>query len=189
MLDSFAKGGPRLKIIKCTLWNRTGQALSPGELVAFNTDGANTAGQAMAGLNPSDSTDGSAGYVLGSAVVPTTSNIKYDMAAVDDTVDGADIPDNAQFTAILSHPDFPILLEGSSGIGIDELVVGTNAAYYGSGKTMIEVGATSTAGAASVFRAVGQAMEAGGSGAAARKRCRFWGGLYPIGLYTGIGAS
>lgn len=189
MLDSFNRGSGRLKTIKATLWNRTGTTLTPGSLVAFNSAREDVSGQAMAGLNQSDATDGAAGYILGAAIAPTTINVRFDMAVVDDTVDGSSIADNAQFTAILSSPDFPVLLEGSSGIGAGELFVGTNGQYYGTGKTSAEVGGTSTAGAASVFRAVGQALEAGGSGSAARKRCRFWGGLFPLGLYTGIGAS
>lgn len=187
MLDNF--NGGRLKVIKCTLWNRTGQPLSPGELVSFNTDFANVANQAMAGLNPSNSTDGATGYILGAAITPTATNIKMDMAVVDDTVDGSDIPDDAQFTAILSHPDFPILLEGSTGIAAGEFFVGTAAAYYGTGKTRTELGASTGAisGENDVARVVGQTWEAGSTGAAARKRCRFWGGLFPIGLYVGPG--
>jgi len=195
VIDSFFGGGPRIKVTKGTLWNRTGQPLTPGELVPFNLDFANTSGQNMVGLNPSDSSDPTVtstttGYILGSAVVPTATNIKYEMAVVDDTADGQDVPDNAPFTAVFTHPDFPILLEGSSGIGAGEYFRGTSAAYYGTGLTRIEVGTATTAGEASVFRLIGQAMEAGGSGSAARKRCRFWGGLpCVIGTMVGIGAS
>lgn len=193
MIDAFNGGGPRLKIIKGTLINRTGQALTPGELVAFNTDAATSVdGQSFGGLNPSDtSTDtagtGSltAGYVFGNAITPTATNIKGEMAIVDNTTDGQDIPDNAPFTAIFCHPDFPVALEANS-VAIGEYFRGTAAAYTGTGMTRIEIGTSTTAGEASVFRVLGRVLELGTSG---RRRCSFWGGVPALGLCVGIGAS
>lgn len=57
------------------LVNRTGAALAEGDLVSLNLDFAATAGQAMAGLDPSlIDTDGATGYVLGAAITLTAEN-------------------------------------------------------------------------------------------------------------------
>jgi hypothetical protein len=68
------KIGPAFNKESIRLVNRTGGSLSRGDVVALNMDFASTSGQAMVGTDPSDNTDGAAGYVAGAAIVLTAAN-------------------------------------------------------------------------------------------------------------------
>lgn len=174
--------------IQRRLVNRTGTTLVPGSLVAFNLDFAATAGQAMTGINPSDSTDGATGYVYGAAIAPTTANIRKRMAVVD--WNGPSVPDNAEFTAYFAHPRAKVLIEPSSGAGQGEWLVGTNGQYYATGQTDAELGGTAAANATDIVKVLGQLLEAGPTGSsAATKTVEFWGGLTFAGLVCKGGAT
>lgn len=177
--------GPFLETRVGRLVNRTETTLTKGAIVAFNLDFAATSGQAMAGINPSNNTDGAAGYVLGAAIAPTTANIRYGLAVVQDE----SVPDNSEFSAIFQGEFVDARIEGSSGAALGEWLIGTNAAYHLTGRTNAELGGTGTAGAASVFKVVGQLLETGPSGSAANRKIRFWGGVPHAGLVVGVGGS
>jgi len=179
--------GPFLETRVGRLINRTGNVtpLTKGAIVAFNLDFAATAGQAMAGINPSNNADGEAGYVLGAAIVPTTANIRYGLAVVLDE----SVPDNTEFTALFQGEFVDARIEGSSGAARGQWLIGTDGAHHLTGRNDAELGGTGTAGAASVFKVVGQLLETGPSGAAANRKIRFWGGVPHAGLVVGVGGS
>jgi hypothetical protein len=193
-ISSNYPGAPLMKVQR-KLVNRTGAALAPGSLVAFNTTVATGVdGQNFGGLNPSDLSDGSGtgslytGYVYGSAISPTATNIKDRMAVVPWDL-GASVPDGATFDAYFQFEDGYVLMEGSSGVARDEYIIGTSGQVYGTGRTRAELGTAGTDGEASFFKVLGKTRAAGPSGAAGLTRCEFWGGLPYAGLIVGIGSD
>lgn len=190
LLDqSSNKPGSAMALVMRKLVNRTATTLVPGSLVAFNLDFAATAGQAMTGINPSDSTDGAAGYVFGAAIAPTTANIRKMMAIVDPNRTTS-VADNEPFDAIFQGTGVQCLIEPSSGAGAGEWLLGTNGQYYATGQTDAELGGTAAANATDIVKVVGQLLEAGPTGSsAALKSVNFWGGIPFAGLVCKAGAS
>jgi hypothetical protein len=108
----------------CELFNRSGAAITRGQLLAFNLDRADVSGQAMAGLDPGDQSDSATGYIYGAGIKMTTSNARYRLAVALE-----DVADNATGRFCLKGVCKVSVAAKTPAPAVGDFIAGTNASY------------------------------------------------------------
>lgn len=117
----------------CILVNRTGAALTKGDIVALNLDFSATSGQAMVSLDPGAiETDSSAGYIYGAAVSVTTENAAREVYVY---IGNDSLADNA-FGLFGKDGVFDCNMNGANA---GEFLVATNGQKYLTPYTLTEL--------------------------------------------------